>query len=60
MKTVIIEYAKIAPTTLELIVKGAFPKSLCAWKDLGEDFFEFTVYCVTDLEMLEDVLAEWM
>ena len=60
MKTVIVEYAKIAPTTLENLVKYHFPKALCTWYDLGEDYFEFKVYCVTDLEMLEDVLAEWV
>ena len=60
MKTVIIEYAKIAPTTLENLVKHYFKRALCTWTDVNEDYFEFHVYCVDDLAMLEDLLAEWV
>lgn len=60
MKTVIVEYATISPLVLEMVVKRAFPWAMCKWKDLGEDCFEFTVCCVSDLEMLEDILAEYV
>ena len=60
MKTVIIEYETISPVVLEMIVKKAFPQVMCRWKDVDEDFFEFTVFGVADLAELEDVLAEYM
>lgn len=60
MKTVQIEYATISPVVLEMIVKKAFPQAMCRWKDVDEDFFEFTVFGVADLAELEDVLAEYM
>ena len=60
MKTVIIEYAKTDPINLENLIKYHFPTALCTWYDIDEDFFEFKVYCVQDLAMLEDVLAEWV
>ena len=60
MKTVIIEYAIISPAVLEMRVRKAFPTSMCKWKDVDEDFFEFTVFGVADLAMLEDVLAEYV
>ena len=60
MKTVIIEYAKISPAVLESIVREACFSALCTWKEVDEDYFEFSVYGVSDLAMLEDVLAEYV
>lgn len=60
MKTVQIEYAVISPAVLEVIVKRAFPQSMCNWKDVNEDYFEFTVFGVVDLAKLENVLAEYV
>lgn len=60
MKTVQIEYAVISPAVLELKIKKAFPTAMCRWKDVNEDYFEFTVFGITDLAMLEDVLAEYV
>lgn len=60
MKTVQIEYATISPAVLEMVVKRAFPQSLCKWKEVNEDYFEFTVFGVSDLAELEDVLAEYV
>lgn len=60
MKTVQIEYATISPSVLEMIVGRAFPQAMCSWKDINEDYFEFTVFGVSDLAMLEDVLAEYI
>ena len=60
MKTVQIEYATISPAVLEMIVKKAFPQTMCNWKDIDEDYFEFTVFGVVDLAELEDVLAEYV
>lgn len=42
MKTVIIEYAVISPAVLANKVEKAF-SCLCNWKDIDEDYFEFTV-----------------
>ena len=60
MKTVQIEYELISPAVLEMKIKKAFPTSMCMWKDVNEDYFEFTVFGVTDLATLEDILAEYM
>lgn len=60
MKTVQIEYEKISPAVLEMIVRQTFPTAMCRWKDVNEDYFEFTIFGVADLAMLEDVLAEYV
>lgn len=60
MKTVQIEYAVISPAVLEMKVKSAFPSAMCKWKDVNEDYFEFAVFGVADLAMLEDILAEYV
>lgn len=60
MKTVIISYELISPAVLEMRVRNAFPVSMCMWKDIDEDSFEFSVFGVSDLSMLEDILAEWV
>ena len=33
---------------------------MAIFTDIDEDYFELTVWGCTDLEMLEDVLAEYM
>lgn len=60
MKTVIIEYAVIDPVTLINKIEKAFPSAMAIYKDIDEDFFELSVWCCKDLEMLEDILAEYM
>jgi hypothetical protein len=60
MKTVIISYELISPAVLEMRVRNAFPTAICKWKDIDEDSFEFSVFGVSDLPMLEDILAEWV
>ena len=60
MKTIQIEYEVISPAVLEMKVKRAFPTAMCRWKDVNEDYFEFTVFGVADLAELEDVLAEYV
>ena len=60
MKTIIVDYATISPAVLETIVGQAFPHSLCNWREIDEDAFEFHVFGVSDLAMLEDVLAEYV
>ena len=59
MKTVIIEYAAIDPITSITKIEKAFPGAMASFRDIDEDYFEFSVWCCTDLEMLEDVLAEY-
>ena len=60
MKTVIIEYAAISPTVLVMKVEKAFPGAMAIYKDIDEDYFELTIWGCTDLETLEDILAEYM
>ena len=60
MKTVIIEYAVIDPITLINKVEKAFPGAMAIFTDIDEDYFELAVWGCTDLEMLEDVLAEYV
>jgi hypothetical protein len=60
MKTVIIEYATIAPDVLIMKIEKAFPGAMAIFKDIDEDYFEFSVWGCNDLAMLEDVLAEYM
>lgn len=61
MKTVIIEYAAINPAVLANRVEKTF-SCLCYWKDIDEDYYEFTVIDVSacDMSELEDVLAEYI
>lgn len=59
MKTVIIDYAKISPAVLATMVERAFG-CLCSWTDIDEDFFEFRVFYCTELDELEDLLAEYL
>ena len=60
MKTVIIEYAVIDPVTLVNKIEKAFPGAMAIFTDINEDYFEFSVWGCADLEMLEDVLAEYV
>ena len=60
MKTVIIEYAMVDPVTLINKIEKAFPGAMVRFIDIDEDYFELSVWDYTDLEMLEDVLAEYV
>ena len=60
MKTVIIEYAMVDPVTLINKIEKAFPGAMARFIDIDEDYFELSVWGCTDLEMLEDVLAEYV
>ena len=60
MKIIIVKYERISPAVLESIIMKAFNPCLCNWFDIDEDSFEFHVFGVSDLEMLEDVLAEYV
>lgn len=61
MKTVIIEYATISPAVLASIIERGF-SCLCNWRDINEDYFEFSVFGVSAdrMDELEDVLAEYV
>ena len=58
---VIIEYAVISPAVLANKIEKAFA-CLCNWRDIDEDYFEFTVIgvCACDMDELEGVLAEYV
>lgn len=60
MKTVIIEYAVTDPVTLINRIERAFPGAMAIFSDIDEDYFELSVWDCNDLEMLEDVLAEYV
>ena len=60
MKTAIIEYAVIDPITLINKIEKALPGAMARFTDIDEDYFELSVWSCTDLEMLEDVLAEYV
>lgn len=60
MKTVIIEYAVIDPVTITKKIGLAFPKSMVRYKDIDENYFELTIWGCNDLDMLEDILAEYV
>lgn len=60
MKTVIIEYEVISPIVLIQKIEKAFPGAMAIYKDIDEDYFELSVWGCTDLEMLEDILAEYV
>lgn len=60
MKTVIIEYEVISPIVLIQKIEKAFPGAMAIYKDIDEDYFELSIWGCIDLEMLEDVLAEYV
>ena len=60
MKTVIIEYAVIDPVTLINKIEKAFPGAMAIFSDIDEDYFELSVWGCNDLEILEDMLAEYV
>ena len=60
MKTVIIEYAVIDPVTLINKIEKTFPRAMARFTEIDEDYFELFVWDCNDLEMLEDVLAEYV
>lgn len=60
MKSYLIDYAAIAPDILIDIIESAFRGAVAIWVDVDEDSFEVTVYGVTDLDELDDVLAPYI
>ena len=58
-KTVIIEYATISPIVLEQIMKSVLDECLCFYKDMNEDYFEFTVYTPW-ITLAEETLARYV
>lgn len=60
MKTVIIEYAVIDPVTLINKIERAFPGAMARFTDIDEDYFELSIWNCIDLDILEDVLVEYI
>ena len=60
MKTVILEYAVIDPVTLINKIEKAFPGAMASFTDIDEDYFYLFVHGCSDLEMLENILAEYV
>ena len=60
MKSYLIDYAAISPDTLIDAIEYAFKGATAIWVDVDEDSFEVTVYGVTDLDELDDILAPYI
>lgn len=60
MKSYLVDYAAISPDTLIGAIEYAFKGAIAIWMDVNEDSFEVTVYGVTDLDELDDVLAPYL
>jgi hypothetical protein len=60
MKSYLIDYAAISPDTLTDAIEYAFKGATVLWEDVDEDSFEVTVYDVTDLDELDNVLAPYI
>ena len=60
MKTYICDYALASFYTIEIAIRRAFPTAQVVCSDLlDEDRFEARVYFVDDLDMLDDIMAEF-
>ena len=59
MKSVIISYEVISPAVLAMKIEKLF-NCFCSWKDIDEDFFEFTAWGCLQLASLEDALAQYV
>ena len=65
MKTVIIEYARISPAVLETLVRAACINAFCTYRDIDEEYFEFSVcgwlpLTGADLIAIKGVLAQYV
>ena len=60
MKSYLIDYAAISPDALIGAIEYAFKGAIAIWTDVDEDCFEVTVYGVTDLDVLDDILALYL
>lgn len=63
--TVIIEYATISPAVLGSLVRNACINAFVDWRDINEDYFEFSVcgwlpLTPQDLKAIEGVIAEYV
>ena len=60
MKTYICDYALASFYIIENAIRRAFPTAQVVCSDLlDEDKFEARVYFVDDLDMLDDIMAEF-
>ena len=60
MKTYICDYALASFYTIENAIRRAFPTAQVICSDLlDEDRFETRVYFVDDLDILDDIMAEY-
>lgn len=60
MKTYICDYALASFSTIEDAIRRTFPMAQVVCSDLlDEDRFEVRVYFVDDLDMLDDIMAEY-
>ena len=60
METVIIKYAMIDPVTLASKIWKAVPGAMVGFRGINEDYFEFSIWDCKGLEILEEILAEYV
>lgn len=60
MKTYFCDYSVATFATIEAIVEGAFPEAVVKCEDVNEDFFTATIFFVDDLDLLDDIMAEFL
>ena len=60
MKTYLCDYSVATFSTIEAIVEGAFPEAVVKFDDVNDDFFAATIFFADDLDILDDIMAEFM
>lgn len=68
MITILIEYAEVSPAVLAHLVERACPMVCIDWRDIDEDYFEFSAFpwmgepdlSADELALIEEVLAPYV
>jgi hypothetical protein len=60
MKTYFCDYSLVTYSTIEAIIEKTFPKAVVKFDDVNEDFFSATIFFVSDLDTLDDIMAEFL
>lgn len=61
MITVVIDYERISPVVLVTIIESSIQYSMCWYKDVNDNYFEFTVDCEDkNISDVENILKEFV
>ena len=60
MKTYFCDYSLVTYSTIEVIVQEAFPEAVIKFDDIDEDFFAANIFFASDLDVLDDLMAEFL